>query len=239
MGHKHQVDHMDQWYRDDWNLWHYRQWFDDMIRFLVEEPYRIFKKQDYIYSFYLSWYFAIDCYILHWFSNMWSIYWCFFSGTFSTCGNPHVHDYLVWSKLILYHDLGMPQGNWGSPSPMEIRWLYVEFTACIQLCSDKPSSSVRLPSVSGKKYSKDQRPMAWHYMSWSQSLYICLYSIYRYILSYSLSLFLVPGPSHKARQLAWKYGRGETWLHGYKSPECLFLCIEFSCLHINPIYIYT
>lgn len=183
MGHKHQVDHMDQWYRDDWNLWRYRQWFDDMIRFLVEEPYRIFKKQDYIYSFYLSWYFAIDCYILHWFSNMWSIYWCFFSGTFSTCGNPHVHDYLVWSKLILYHDLGMPQGNWGSPSPMEIRWLYVEFTACIQLCSDKPSSSVRLPSVSGKKYSKDQRPMAWHYMSWSQSLYICLYSIYRYILS--------------------------------------------------------
>lgn len=184
MGHKRQVDHMDQWYRDDWNLWHYRQWFDDMIRFLVEEPYRIFKKQDYIYSFYLSWYFAIDCYILHWFSNMWSIYWCFFSGTFSTCGNPHVHDYLVWSKLILYHDLGMPQGNWGSPSPMEIRWLYVEFTACIQLCSDKPSSSVRLPSVSGKKVF--QRPktdgMALYVLK-SKPIYAYIYSIYRYILS--------------------------------------------------------
>lgn len=69
--------------------------------------------------------------------------------------------------------------------------------------------------------------------------YIYAYILYIDIFYHSLSLFLVPGPSHKARQLAWKYGRGETWLHGFKSPECLFLCIEFSCLHINPIYIYT
>lgn len=132
----------------------------------------------------------------------------------------------------------MPQGNWGSPSPMEIRWLYVEFTARIQLCSDKPSSSVRLPSVSGKKVF--QRPktdgMALYVLK-SKPIYA--YILYIDIFYHSLSLFLVPGPSHKARQLAWKYGRGETWLHGFKSPECLFLCIEFSCLHINPIYLKT
>ena len=49
----------------------------------------------------------------------------------------------------------------------------------------------------------------------------------------------VPGPSHKAKQLAWKYGRGAAWLDMGLRVGGWSRYIDFIRIYTYMVYLYT